>query len=727
MDKKAVKNNLDLLLGLIKIYLSEDKASEYLNYFQRIISSKMPLRTSQNPTQLMSLISRRVDKSKFQKILSLSRRLEAKTHLAKTKEMLLLLFKLSEDKSEFLPGLPLSTENVKTYTSPVQVIENIEPKAKPSLENALIRDILFTFQGVEGNYLNFSTLEDRFVIRKEISQPVKQSVEALAETGWFYKKIRKFISNYEHYPSIVCQSFCASLKSELKEYYRLIALLEGQNNSKLKQIELWCEEPLERMRWLAVICEAVEGLTGGNFISAVFSYSKYGNPSVRVLVNRILDSVSEKYIEMIERWMVDGELSDTYKEFFVGEDIDTSEDQLWARKYQLIVDLAPGFMSKELVELVFLTGKSINFIRKCCAESWKSESPLDLPKLRDFPAMKNWIKTSSELTNSKLIRILLHKYRFIENSECIRKYLLMAQGDFHHYLMEQLNEALNKPDRGIYKHNLASILENAIRASNAQNENLELLNKLSIRLEEPGQLETVWDVFVLKFQVESPLNSIFSEQVMGQYSIIFKLFWKIKRVHFYINSFQNEREMVKLLNMKGAGKILRKCQMLKQEIMHFVNNLYHYLMVEVQEGAWNQFINSVKTVSDLDQLILVHQKFLDIILERAFLSQENERIKAKLLSLLAHSLAFKTSQETLINSVIEESQRRSLRKQPGNDLRHSLSLISNESVKDIERISRKFAAEIQVFRKMLSEADKTHLRFLAFRLDFNEFYTNKIT
>ena len=58
----------------------------------------------------------------------------------------------------------------------------------------------------------------------------------------------RFINSNEDFPSILCQSFCAALKIELKEYYRLIALLELQTSAKIKEIEIWCEEPFERLK-----------------------------------------------------------------------------------------------------------------------------------------------------------------------------------------------------------------------------------------------------------------------------------------------------------------------------------------------------------------------------------------------------------------------------------------------------------------------------------------------
>ena len=62
------------------------------------------------------------------------------------------------------------------------------------------------------------------------------------------------------------------------------------------------------------------------------------------------------------------------------------------------------------------------------------------------------------------------------NLDSINKYLLLSQGDMIQSLMESLYEELDKPANLIFKHNLQSNLESAIRASNAQYNDPECLN-----------------------------------------------------------------------------------------------------------------------------------------------------------------------------------------------------------------------------------------------------------
>ncbi len=64
------------------------------------------------------------------------------------------------------------------------------------------------------------------------------------------------------------QSFCFAIQGELNEYFRLLAVLEQQlrdngktapeNRLDLMKLYLWMQEPLERMKWLAVICDTTQ-------------------------------------------------------------------------------------------------------------------------------------------------------------------------------------------------------------------------------------------------------------------------------------------------------------------------------------------------------------------------------------------------------------------------------------------------------------------------------------
>ena len=736
MENDAVSRVPELVEKLIKHHLPPGKAGQYQNYFLRLLSSRLNAST-RDEGAIRDLIQRRLKPKAAEHFLGLFSRFQRNRAITKKAAVLHLLSKIQEVPSASIPGAPLELVAPRPAPVPEPLVTEALPTKPASLSPLdidLLRDVLFTFQGVEGKYVSFSTLEDAYTIEPKISvsPSVKKMVYELSELGWLYRKITNFIAYNIDQLSLASQGLCFSLQNELTEYYRLVALLEQQiaqaENLNLRKLYLWCQEPLERMRWLAIIADSVEGLKGGALISAIHSYCRIGNSSVRTLVTRILDEVSECLLQMIKSWMLEGELNDPHQEFFVAVNQAVTDDRLWHEKYKLNAAMVPAFFDESLANTILLTGKSLNFLRKCCSEEeWAAEAPLALPRIHELAELKRWVSSAAEVTNAQVMRVLFSKYRFKEHCNSIKKYLLLAQGDFHHSLMELLVTPLNERARKIYKHNIVSMLESAIRASNARFDDLEFLNRIDVKLLEASENEVGWDVFTLEYILSSPLSTIITEEAMICYIRLFKFLWQIKRVHFYINSFQDTRTLLTLETMQDVRRHLHSCQLVRYEILHFINNITNYLMFEVIEGSWNEFMLSLEKVRDLDELIRTHQQYVEALIKKAFLSHETEKLHQQLLKLVDLASRFSKDQETLINSAKDEFGRRKRLQSQQEHLRddetNAFPQISSESIYDIKEIADKFLEGVQKFRDELAGTDKTHLKALSFRLDFNEYYT----
>src|SRR4051812_30239754 len=87
----------------------------------------------------------------------------------------------------------------------------------------------------------------------------------LSEIGWLYRRMKNKDSKANDKNGLIYQSLVSAVDKELSEYYRLIALLEQQNqpilnensNSRLtlRRLFVWLQQPLQRMRWLGIIFE----------------------------------------------------------------------------------------------------------------------------------------------------------------------------------------------------------------------------------------------------------------------------------------------------------------------------------------------------------------------------------------------------------------------------------------------------------------------------------------
>jgi len=78
------------------------------------------------------------------------------------------------------------------------------------------------------------------------------------------------------------------------------------NYLNLRKLYLWVQEPLERMKWLAIIIDAVQNLKGGAICSAINSYVLNGSPSTKQFISKILKEVSAPILTLIKCWMIEG-------------------------------------------------------------------------------------------------------------------------------------------------------------------------------------------------------------------------------------------------------------------------------------------------------------------------------------------------------------------------------------------------------------------------------------
>ena len=66
----------------------------------------------------------------------------------------------------------------------------------------------------------------------------------------------------------------------------------------------------------------------------------------------------------------------------------------------------------------------------------------------------------------------------------------------------------------------------------------------------------------------------------------------------------------------GVKKEFHRCHLLRNEMIHFIDNLFNYLMVEVIEATWDQFKEKLGGLKEMNELIELHENCIDKILEK---------------------------------------------------------------------------------------------------------------
>ena len=726
-------------------------------------------------------------------------------------------------------------------------------------EKDLINDLMFVFQGINGKYISYDENKQSFILDKYIpfNENIYNIIGELSELGFLFKKITYYLNYFQekNIPSLYIQSLSYAIQNELNEYYKLIVFFKKKNNSTyidntspidlmkdsnkisnnnpqnkiyiksyksneeltLKNLILWTKEPIERMKWLLIVCDSVYYLKGSSIISQIYSFNYFS--MAEIYLKRILEEVMNPFYNFIKNWIKYGELRDYFKEFFVEIMDNVNNDDLWKLKYKIIYENIPNFLNKDLSIKIFEIGKCIHFIRNYCGESnynisylkpiliqeisnenlinqqykfidiksYKSclkfinqlynepleeilkensennnlknnnieKIPLELKNNQYIKKDNSIIENSKEkinqnsnenfllsltynidllynLINKELINILYTKFKFKENLNSINKYLLLGQGDMMQNLMENLFEELKKTASTIYKHNLQTILENSIRTTNAQFNDKECLNKLNIKLLDSKIGDTGWDIFLLEYNVEPPLNVIFNKKSLLQYQKLFFFFWKIKRLEYSQDHQIWRKFMTFSHSLKGNFDYMRnkiqKSILFNQQVLHFINNLHNFLALEVLETQYKKIIDILPKVSNLNELIDYHEKFVENIIRQCLLNEENSNILKKILNIFNIIINFRTALDVLIRTSLEEQfnnyyTTESNEEDENNKSDNLNKRFSNEAFIQISNYYEQFKDEVYNLIISIQSSNQNYLKYLAMKLDYNYYYS----
>uniref|UniRef100_A0A4W3IZB7 Tubulin gamma complex component 3 n=1 Tax=Callorhinchus milii TaxID=7868 RepID=A0A4W3IZB7_CALMI len=635
----------------------------------------------------------------------------------------------------------------------------------------LVRDILYVFQGIDGKCIKMCNSENCYKIDSKvgISKSLRDTTSRLAELGWLHNKVRKYTDQrcLDRAFGLVGQSFCASLHQELKEYYRLLSVLHSQiqveddqgvnvgleNSLTLRRLLIWTYDPKIRLKTLAALVDHCQGRKGGELASAVHAYTKTGDPYMRSLVKHILCLVSHPIFNFLYRWIYDGELEDTYHEFFVASDPTVKTDRLWHDKYTLRKSMIPSFITMDKARKVLLIGKSINFLHQVCHDRTPTAKMMAVTKSVVSPkdaaalftdlegAFQEKIDAAYNETSKYLLDVLNKNYHLLEHMKAVRRYLLLGQGDFVRHLMDLLKPELARSASTLYQHNLTGILETAVRATNAQYDSPEILKRLDVRLLEISTGDTGWDVFSLDYHVDGPIATVFTRECMSHYLRVFNFLWRAKRMEYVLTDiWKGQMCNSKLLkSIPELSGVLHQCHILASEMVHFVHQMQYYITFEVLECSWDELWNKVQQAQDLDHIIAAHEVFLDTIISRCLLDSNSEALLTQLRALFDQILEFQNAQDSMYRSALEELQLRLAYEEKKKQLEmegewgETEQKAESKRIHEFQQLIPKMCSQIRVcshfyqdivqqFLVLLTKSSDESLRFLNFRLDFNEHY-----
>jgi gamma-tubulin complex component 2 len=445
---------------------------------------------------------------------------------------------------------------------------------------------------------------------------------------------------------------------------------------------------------------------GGALINALRSLEKkvyMGDTVAKDLLGTLLDRASVPYAEMLSIWLQSGGLYDPYEEFMIKKTHDAKngvelDGDTWAELFTIneehvINDIV---RNEKFKNKILVTGKYWNAVQACIVDIMSSKEirsrPLELKKLQfqsDLSEISAYIDSMYESASEKLMHILRDKFHLNESLQIMKRYFLLDQGDFLVSFLEATGEELAKPFEEVSIGRVQHFLGISVQLTESQREddmhsrtafdvkNRYRLSPTSLRcrlsehslvsyldslyggIEDRGpntpsrqkygsqkQGSAGFDFFEIDFsRVPFPISLIISPTSMENYKLLFRHLFFAKHVERRLVGVWSDHQVLKKLDsLRG---LLGPTFLLRQRMLHCVQNLMYYMSFEVVESNWTEMLSSINVPEDVmssqkqqtvDDLLNIHDGFLQKTIDSCLLT--NPVLIKSLIKLLNTCLLF---------------------------------------------------------------------------------------
>jgi gamma-tubulin complex component 3 len=286
----------------------------------------------------------------------------------------------------------------------------------------------------------------------------------------------------------------------------------------------------------------------------------------------------------------------------------------------------------------------------------------------------------------------------------------------------------------------------AIRSTTAVSDDPEILNHLDVRLFDPYDGDSGWDIFTLQYIVKGPLSTML-EPSMSKYQTLFKPLWKTKHVEFVLSKIWKDQ----ILNAKSLrsmrkelNSVTYRLHLYTAEMIHFIHQMQYYILFEVIECSWAALQRRVLAAAALDDILEAHHDFLESIRIGTFLDEKNNALYVNLESVYRGIMKLEEWQENFYAACFKEQTARQkledniVKSEKTGDYgviaeqrleRDEEEKIFEQSLfthqKTLESIGNEYGFSVRRFLLMLTSTNDHNLQLFGIRLDFNEYYKKR--
>jgi hypothetical protein len=253
------------------------------------------------------------------------------------------------------------------------------------------------------------------------------------------------------------------------------------------------------------------------------------------------------------------------------------------------------------------------------------------------------LRVQSRLVNTALLNHLLVDRQLVDHFDALRKYLLLADGEFGRQLVLSLchlGQTIDQPGQlagQLHSHlwsgappphllspaSLNRVLDSAL-AGSVSGSSDPMASHLTFLLDQVACTRTIGiPGLSLTYQAGWPANIVLTPDTVAKYSTILDFMIELRLAMVALELDWANENLVLRRDEKTDKLILHNINLMRHEMMNFLRNLHAYISCQVLEVSWIEFQDNLKNkVTCLDDLISLHEKYLQRALFRCLLNSK---------------------------------------------------------------------------------------------------------
>ncbi|KAL8599173.1 hypothetical protein ACOMHN_007889 [Nucella lapillus] len=347
-------------------------------------------------------------------------------------------------------------------------------------EHAVLEDLMYCMQGIEGKYILARALTERyapkeFMIDQSLDPSLHELVCRILPLCSSYSTVVRFIeekSAFEY--GLVNHALCAAMRSLIKDYMVLVAQLEHQyrgGHLSLQKMWFYLQPTMRTLDILASIANSINRgeCMGGAVLSLLHEKTStlIGDAKSQELCLFLTQSACVPYFEILEKWIYKGIIRDPYSEFLVEENEKIQKEKLLEEyndayplslsqlHYTICRERIPVFL-EQVADKILNTGKYLNVVR-LCGRDVNCPHAADMVYTLKERRYYEQIERAYDFASKLLLELLMKEKELLARIRSIKHYFLLDKGDFIVQFMDMTEEEM--------KQNIDDILDSVVRCA----------------------------------------------------------------------------------------------------------------------------------------------------------------------------------------------------------------------------------------------------------------------